>query len=79
MSRSITGVIKYVDLEGGFWGIETDQEKYFPLNLPEQLKEIDAKVSCNIEVLDVMSLQSWGTPCKIFSFTTLEPSSLWNS
>ena len=34
---SANGTIEYIPLEGGFYGIVTDEgEKYLPLNLPEE-------------------------------------------
>ena len=64
----ITGVVKYLELEGGFFGIESTEGNYLPINLPEQLKYKDTEVVCSIEILDIMTMYSWGTPCKITSF-----------
>ena len=39
---SANGTIKYVSLEGGFYGIITEKgEKYLPINLPEKFKKMD--------------------------------------
>jgi hypothetical protein len=40
-----TGIIKYIDLEGGFYGIITDkQEHYVPINLPEAFKQDNIRI-----------------------------------
>ena len=72
MNKRITGTVSYHELEGGFWGIDTGVEKYLPINLPEQLKNNNSRISCSITVLeDMMTLHNWGEPCSIFSFSTL--------
>lgn len=70
---TITGKSVFVDLEMGFWGIESeDGKKYLPINMPEQLKENGALVSCKaIEVDDFVSMQMWGVPIKLVSFQTI--------
>jgi hypothetical protein len=61
--RWITGTVKYVDLEGGFYGIVDDQGKrYDPVNLPEAFKEDGLRVKCHIKKLpERMSFHMWGT------------------
>ncbi len=68
--KRITGKIVYIDLEGGFWGIQTDTENYFPLHMHEQLKEDERLISCSIQEVDVMTAQNWGIACRILTFTT---------
>ena len=72
MAIRINGIVKYFEFEMGFWGIETATEKYYPINLPEQLKTNMSEVRCSIVVLeDVLTTVSWGVPCKVISFLTL--------
>ena len=72
MRKELFGKVIYVDLEGGFWGIQgKDNNKYQPINMPEQLKSIGKNIECTIEILDVFTLTMWGTPCKIISFCTI--------
>jgi hypothetical protein len=33
------GIVRYVDVEGGCWGIESNGEIYEPMNLPQDLRE----------------------------------------
>ena len=67
----ITGTSTYIDLEGGFWGIKTATDNYYPINMPEQLKTEGCKAYCSITILeDVMTMQNWGIVCKVESFNT---------
>jgi len=70
MEKEIKGTVQKFDFEGGFWGIVADDD-YYPINFPEQLKFNNAKVQCTIVILeDVMTIVSWGLPCRIVSFST---------
>jgi len=70
--KKVTGKIVYVDLEGGFWGIQTSEANYFPLHMHEQLKLKDQEITCHIQVdEEVMTMQAWGIPCHIITFTTI--------
>lgn len=69
--KSITGIVVFKKNEGGFWGIEAD-DNYLPIDFPEQLKYDGATVSCIIQQdLDLMSFINWGEPCHIISFSTI--------
>ncbi len=69
----ITGKSRYVDLEGGFWAIESnDGQKYTPINMPEQLKTNGATVRVRAKVLrGAMSISMYGEAIRIISFETL--------
>ena len=69
----IRGTVTYQNLGTGFWGIVGDNgSDYRPLNMPEQLKTIGAKVSCTAREIDEeMSIFMWGVPVKIISFETI--------
>lgn len=63
--------LKYIDLEGGFWGmIDKDGNQFMPINVPEQIKCEGMSFTMTIEPLDVMGMMMWGEPVKIISFTT---------
>ena len=70
----ITGIVRYIDLEGGFWGIEgKDGKKYLPVNMPEQLKTDGAEIEISAgQIKDMMSIAMWGEAIKIKSFHTLK-------
>ena len=61
------GTVTYIDLEGGFYGIVTDDGKeYFPLNLEESLKVNGTRVAFDADVReDTVTIQQWGTSVEI--------------
>lgn len=64
---AFSGKVIWLDLEGGFWGIETAQGKQLlPMSLPEQFKKDGLQVRGQFLVLkDVMTIQMWGTPVEL--------------
>ena len=69
----IRGKVIYQNLGTGFWGIVDDNgTEYRPMNMPEQLKTIGAKVSCTAREIDEeVSIFMWGMAVKIISFETI--------
>ncbi len=60
------GTIHFLNLEGGFYGIITDKGmKLLPMNLAKTYQKAGAIVKVKGEVVDVMTIQQWGTPFKI--------------
>ena len=61
------GTIRYFDLEGGFYGIVTQQgQKLLPLNLSKAYQQDGAVVKVKGELQQgMMTIQQWGTPFKI--------------
>ncbi len=45
------GEVTYMEIEGGFWAIETDDETYEPTNLPSPFKKdgLDVTVAANVD------------------------------
>ncbi|WP_445666209.1 hypothetical protein [Fodinibius sp. AD559] len=45
------GEVTYMELEGGFWAIQTDAETYEPTNLPSEFQKdgLEVTVSANVE------------------------------
>jgi len=71
------GIIKYIPLEGGFYGIETDKgEKYIPLNLPEEFKKDGLKVWFKAKPKKVATIQMWGKPIEILEIKLIEVQNL---
>ncbi len=62
-----TGTVKFVDLEGGFYGIITrDGQKLLPLNLPGDMKSDGTQVWFEAEVEEgTASTMMWGVPVKL--------------
>ena len=56
-----TGIIKYVDLEGGFYGIIADGKHYVPINLSKEFKMDGLKVKFKAKIRkDLVSIHMWG-------------------
>ncbi len=58
-----TGKMVYLDLEGGFWGIEADDgRKFDPLELDEKFHKEGLRVVFEaVPNTDMMSTRMWGT------------------
>ncbi|HDD64933.1 MAG TPA: hypothetical protein ENF61_02335 [Firmicutes bacterium] len=67
------GTVKYIPLEGGFYGIVTEEgEKYLPMNLPSEFKKDGLKVWFKGNLLKMATTQMWGKPIKILKIFKLE-------
>lgn len=64
---TILGFIKYVELEGGFFGIMTaDGTKYFPEYLEQDFKVDGLSVRLLAKPQEqILGIQMWGTPIEI--------------
>jgi hypothetical protein len=63
---SLQGTIQFLNLEGGFYGIVTDEgKKLLPMNLDKAFHKPGAIVKVSGEYVDIMTIQQWGTPFKI--------------
>ncbi|WDE11548.1 hypothetical protein [Thalassomonas haliotis] len=69
------GTVKYLTMEGGFYGIVTDEgKKLLPMGLPSKYRQHGAKVKVRGELIkDMMTIQQWGTPFKITEVELLAP------
>lgn len=67
------GVVRYIDLEGGFYGIESDTARYNPGELDEayQIDGLNVRFRARIRE-DVMTAQMWGTPVEILDILPVE-------
>jgi hypothetical protein len=68
-----TGEIQFVDLEGGFYGIVSNEnESYDPINLPTEFKENGLQVNYTLKVLkDQVSVHMWGSVVEIIEIEKL--------
>jgi len=63
-----TGTVTYIDLEGGFYGIITeDGTRYLPQNLDPAFAQDGLAVRFTLRPVDVATIQQWGTPVEIIS------------
>ena len=69
------GTVKYLTMEGGFYGIITDDGKrLLPMGLAPEYRQHGAKVKVQGELIkDMMTIQQWGTPFKVVAIELLSP------
>jgi hypothetical protein len=61
-----SGTVEYIDLEGGFYGIIDHDDRYDPLNLPEEFQIEGLRVFVVAKIVDdQVSFHMWGTIIKI--------------
>lgn len=66
LTRSLTGEMKYVQLEGGFWAVVSDGENYIPINLSDDYTIEGLKVRFKVvERPDIMGIHMNGTYVEI--------------
>lgn len=73
VNGTITGTVKYVDLEGGFYGIVTDAgQKLDPVNLPDSLKIDGLRIRARVEkAQEQVSTHMWGPRVRIVQIERL--------
>jgi hypothetical protein len=69
-----TGTIQYFDLEGGFYGIVSDDgEQYLPLNLSSEFEEDGLCVQFTVELVeDHFSFIMWGVLVDIIDLEIIQ-------
>ncbi len=72
-SPVVTGTVRYLDLEGGFYGIVADDgRKLDPVNLPEEFQKDGLRLEVRVVPLrDHVSARMWGTPVRILQLKRL--------
>ena len=74
MDDGIKGTVRYLELEGGFYGITTEEgQNYLPLNLDEAFQEDSLQVLFTMKVRkDVFTIAMWGQPVEITAIERVE-------
>lgn len=74
MEGGITATVRYIELEGGFYGIMSDDgESYMPMNLTDEYKEDGLRIIFKMRHRkDVMSFQMWGKNVEITEIQKLK-------
>jgi hypothetical protein len=68
-----TGTIRYVDLEGGFYGlVAEDGTKYDPTPLPDSLRVDGLSVRFRVRATGGMTTRMWGTPVELVDVERIE-------
>lgn len=67
------GTVQFIELEGGFYGIVTDDgKKYLPLTLGEPFQQDGLRVAFTARVRnDMASIYMWGTLVEIVEIEKL--------
>lgn len=62
-----TGTVRYIYIEGGFYGIEDDSgQNYDPIDLPDEFKIDGLRVRYNyVPRFDMTSVHMWGTMIQV--------------
>lgn len=67
-----TGTIRYLDLEGGFYGLVADDSARYDVELPPHLQQDGLRVRFRGHVRDdVMTIRMWGTPFELHEIEAL--------
>ncbi len=71
--RVVTGTVRHIEVEGGFYGIVTDDGTNLdPVNLPEEFQKDGLRLEARVVPLrDGVSIHMWGTPVRIIEFKRL--------
>jgi len=69
----MTGTIRYISIEGGFYGIVADSgERYDPINLPQEFAKDGLRVKFQVkEVRGRVSVRMWGRIVRIIKIAKL--------
>jgi hypothetical protein len=68
-----TGTIRYVDLEGGFYGlVAEDGTKYDPTPLPDSLRVDGLSVRFRVRTTGGLTTRMWGTPVELVDVERIE-------
>jgi hypothetical protein len=69
-----TGTIRYLDFEGGFFGIVSDDDAhYLPARIPQEYQQDGLRISFTIEpVEDQMSFHMWGILVELHKIETIK-------
>ncbi|MCB0719370.1 MAG: hypothetical protein KDD65_13060 [Bacteroidetes bacterium] len=70
----VKGKVTYNDLEGGFWGIVTDEDEQLrPVDgLPTSLQRAGCRIEADVEPSSGISIFMWGRPVKVRSIRQIE-------
>ena len=65
----IEGNVSYQELEGGFWGIISDDgQKYMPVEgLPQGMQVDGLGIRAELEIVEMMGATMWGETVRIDS------------
>ncbi|BDA62263.1 hypothetical protein K5M76_03110 [Shewanella xiamenensis] len=70
---TLQGTVRYLNLEGGFWGIIADNgQKILPKNLPQEYRKDGIRLSFSAqEITGMMTIQQWGKLSNLSDITVI--------
>lgn len=70
----LKGTVKFINLEGGFYGIIGDDGKnYLPINLSQEFKIDGTRVKFEGKIRkDILTIYMWGEPIEITKIEVIE-------
>lgn len=73
-AQMITGTVRYLDFEGGFYGLVADNgEKYDPVNLPKEYKQDGLRVKFQVkEKKGMVGFHMWGKIVEVVEIERLQ-------
>jgi hypothetical protein len=70
---SFKGTVNYINLEGGFWGIVSDDGRHYdPINLAEEFQQEGLRVQVEAVVKNCVGIHMWGTIIEITAINKVE-------
>jgi hypothetical protein len=71
-SKQVKGTVKYLNFEGGFYGIVGDDGKHYdPLDIPQEFRVDGLRVRFTANKTSNMSIHMWGHVVKLASIEKL--------
>ena len=65
-SQKLRGTVQFLPMEGGFWGIVTDDGRHIlPLGLPKAYHKPGLQIRFTATPKRIMTTQQWGEPAEV--------------
>ena len=68
----IQGVVKYIDLEGGFYGMITNDKNYLPINIQLELNALDNIIINSYYIINDPNIYQWGIQINVIDWNVCE-------
>jgi hypothetical protein len=64
-NMTLNCTVRYIDIEGGFYGLICGEEHYFPTNLPDEYKQDGLHICVKAKLSNVTTIYMWGKPIEV--------------
>lgn len=68
----IQGVVKYIDLEGGIYGMISNDKNYLPINIQLELNELDNIIINSYYIINDPNIYQWGIQINVINWNFCE-------